>query len=73
MSPVLLLIAVLSVGWLAWSLWGKVSPAKSLLGVSLVELDGENSRERYASDSKSLLSKGYDMVRTLHLCLALAP
>ncbi|GAW16232.1 hypothetical protein ANO14919_056550 [Xylariales sp. No.14919] len=61
MSPVLLAIAVLSVGWLAWSLWEKVSPAKSLPGIPLVEFDGDNSRERYSSDAGSLLSKGYDM------------
>ncbi|KAI8946243.1 cytochrome P450 [Xylaria longipes] len=61
MSPTMLSIAALSVGWLIWSIWDKVSPAKSLPGIPLVEFDGDNSRERYTSEAGSLLSKGYDM------------
>ncbi|KAI0408374.1 cytochrome P450 [Xylaria palmicola] len=60
MSLVLLLVAVLSVGWLTWTLWGKVSPAKSLAGIPLVEFDGDNSRDRYTREAGSLLGKGYD-------------
>ncbi|KAJ2980388.1 hypothetical protein NUW58_g6955 [Xylaria curta] len=61
MSPVLLVITALSVGWLVWSLWEKVAPAKTLPGIPLVEFDGDNTRERYTSDAGSLLGKGYDM------------
>ncbi|KAI0431654.1 cytochrome P450 [Xylaria sp. FL1042] len=60
MSLVLLLVAVLSVGWLTWTLWRKVSPAKSLAGIPLVEFDGDNSRDRYTREAGSLLGKGYD-------------
>ncbi|KAI0842522.1 cytochrome P450 [Hypoxylon sp. FL0890] len=60
MSPIMLFTAAVSVAWLLWNLWGKVSPAKSLPGIPLVEFDGDNSRERYTSDVGSLLSKGYE-------------
>lgn len=60
MSPIMLLTAVVFAAWLLCNLWGKVSPAKSLPGIPLVEFDGDNSRERYTSDAGSLLSKGYD-------------
>ncbi len=65
MSATLLFVAAVSVGWLAWRFWGTVSPAKLLLGVPLVEFDGDNSRERYAKDAGSLLDKGYDEVQFL--------
>ncbi|KAI1114346.1 cytochrome P450 [Nemania sp. NC0429] len=60
MSSVLILVAILAVGWLTWTLWGKVSPAKSLACISLVEFDGDNSRDRYTREAGSLLGKGYD-------------
>lgn len=58
----MLLTAGLSLAWLAWTLWGKISPSKSLPGIPLVEFSGDNSRERYTSDAGSLLGKGYDTV-----------
>jgi hypothetical protein len=63
-SPITLITAALSLGWLAWTLCRKVSPAKRLPGIPLVEFDGDNSRERYASEAASLLVKGYDTFRT---------
>lgn len=62
MSPMLFLTAALSVGWLVWSLWYKVSPARRLPGIPLVEFDGNNSRERYTRDAASLVRKGYEKV-----------
>ncbi|KAI7774072.1 hypothetical protein LA080_009309 [Diaporthe eres] len=61
----MLLTAALSVGWLVWSLWYKVSPARRLPGIPLVEFDGDNSRERYTSDAASLVGKGYDTTSTM--------
>lgn len=66
MPDIMLFMATVSVGWLVWSFWYRVSPAKSLPGIPLVEFDGDNSRERYTSDIASLIGKGYDTVRTLH-------
>ncbi|OTA96278.1 hypothetical protein M434DRAFT_19733 [Hypoxylon sp. CO27-5] len=60
MSPIILIAVAVSVGWLLWNLWGKVSPARSLPGIPLVEFDGDNSRERYTSDVGNLLRKGYE-------------
>ncbi|KAI4862257.1 cytochrome P450 [Hypoxylon rubiginosum] len=59
-SPTMLFTAVISVAWLLWNLYGKVSLAKSLPGIPLVEFEGDNSRERYPSDAGNLLSKGYE-------------
>lgn len=67
MTPITLFTAALSVGWLVWSLWHKVSPAKLLPGIPLVEFDGDNSRERYTKEAASLVGKGYDTVRLLTL------
>lgn len=72
MPPIMLLTAILSVGWLVWGLWCKVSPVKGLPGIPLVEFDGDNSRERYTKDAADLLGKGYDSVRALHRCLFVA-
>lgn len=66
MSPITLLTAGFSLGWLVWILWSKISPAKSLPGIPLVEFSGDNSRARYTSEAGSLLGKGYDTVRILH-------
>lgn len=74
MSPITFFTAALSVGWLVWSLWYKLSPAKQIPGIPLVEFDGDNSRERYTKDAASLVGKGYDMVRPFysHLLPALS-
>ncbi|KAI1772403.1 cytochrome P450 [Hypoxylon cercidicola] len=61
LSPITLFTAAVSVAWLLWNLLGKVSPAKSLPGIALVEFDGDNSKERHTSEAGSLLSKGYEM------------
>lgn len=71
-SPIMLVTAAFSVGWLVWSLWYMVSPTKSLPGIPLVEFDGDNSRERYTSDAASLVGKGYDTVRSFYRRLSLA-
>ncbi|KAI1424626.1 cytochrome P450 [Xylaria sp. FL1777] len=60
MSLVLISTAAISIGWLLWMVWSKISPAKSLPGIPLVEFEGDNSRQRYTSDAASLLLKGYD-------------
>lgn len=65
MVKVILFTALLSVGWLVWRFWPRDSPAKSLPGITLVEFDGDNSRERYTREIASLIGKGYDVVRPL--------
>ncbi|KAJ0121941.1 hypothetical protein J7T55_002451 [Diaporthe amygdali] len=64
-SPIMVVAAAFSLGWLVWSLWHMVSPAKSLPGIPLVQFDGDNSRERYTSDAASLVGKGYDTTSTM--------
>ncbi|KAI1381699.1 hypothetical protein F4677DRAFT_439515 [Hypoxylon crocopeplum] len=61
LSPITLFTAAVLVAWLLWNLRGKVSSAKSLPSIPLVEFDGDNSRERHTSEAGSLLSKGCEM------------
>ena len=68
MPDIMLFMATVSVGWLVWSFWYRVLPAKSLPGIPLVEFDGDNSRERYTSDIASLIGKGYENSSLSPLC-----
>ncbi|KAF7536902.1 hypothetical protein G7054_g4175 [Neopestalotiopsis clavispora] len=59
-SPITLITAIVTIGWLAWKFWENVSPAKSLPGIPTVEFDENNTRQRYTTEAGSLLGKGYE-------------